>query len=78
MSKFFWELLECVVSVSFYKEVFMPERLSASTMHDLDDFLLTAGRKFVKKVYQHKLQEQVERNETNIESKQCNNCKGNL
>jgi len=56
----------------------MPERLSASTMHDLDDFLLTAGRKFVKKVYQHKLQEQVERNETNIESKQCNNCKGNL
>jgi len=45
------------------------------TVHDLDDFLLIAGRKFMKEVYQHKLQEQVERNETNIESKQCSNCK---
>ena len=79
--KVFWELLGCVI-VSFYKEVFMPERLSASevrdlhhvkmvsysknatptpktpptmptwgrTVHDLDDFLIIAGRTFMQEV----------------------------
>ena len=79
--KVFWELLGCVI-VFFYKEVFMPERLTASevrdllhakldsllpecntvaenaadnaehgrTVHDLDDFLIIAGRTFMQEV----------------------------
>ena len=45
------------------------------TVHDLDDLLFIAGRKFVKEVLQHKLQEQVERAEAADESKQCDHCK---
>ena len=45
------------------------------TIHDLDDFLFTEGRKFINEVLQQKLQERIEQVEATPESKQCSTCK---
>jgi hypothetical protein len=39
--------------------------------HDLDDFLLIAGKKFLQELYQEKLQERIQQAEQNAETKQC-------
>ena len=43
--------------------------------HDLDDFLLVAGKKFLQELYQEKLQERIQQAEQNAETKQCSDCK---
>jgi len=48
------------------------------TIHDLDDFLFIAGRKFINEVMQQKLQERIEQIEAATETKQCPNCKKKL
>jgi hypothetical protein len=48
------------------------------TVHDLDDFLIDAGREFLKEVYQQKLQERIKQIETTPETKQCPDCKKKL
>ena len=44
-------------------------------VHDLDDFLLIAGKKFLKELYQEKLQERIKQAEQQAETKQCSDCK---
>jgi len=45
------------------------------TIHDLDDFMLIAGKKFLQEVMQQKLHERIERAEQKPENKQCPQCK---
>jgi hypothetical protein len=45
------------------------------TFNDLDNFLLTAGKQFLRDVCQQKLQERVKPAEQKAENKQCPNCK---
>jgi len=45
------------------------------TIHDLDDFMLIAGKKFLQAVMQQKLQERIEQAEQKAEQKQCPQCK---
>jgi hypothetical protein len=44
-------------------------------IHDLDDLLFIKGREFIKKIYQQKLQEHIERTEAKTETQQCSQCK---
>ena len=48
------------------------------TLHDLDDFLLLAGKKFLGEVFQQKLQERIAKTETTPEAKQCPHCKKSI
>jgi hypothetical protein len=43
--------------------------------HDLDDFLLIAGKKFLRELYQEKLQERIKQAEQHSETKDCSDCK---
>jgi hypothetical protein len=43
--------------------------------HDFDEFLLIEGKKFLKEIYQEKLQERIEKTEQQAETKQCTDCK---
>ena len=45
------------------------------TLHDLDDFLLLAGKKFLGEVFQQKLQERITKTESTPEAQQCPRCK---
>ena len=45
------------------------------TIHDLDDFMLIAGKKILQEVMQQKLQERIEQAEQKTENKQCPQCK---
>ena len=45
------------------------------TLHDLDDFLLLDGKKFLGEVFQQKLQERTELAEQKAENQQCPHCK---
>jgi len=47
------------------------------TIHNLDDFMLVAGKKFLQEVMQQKLQERIEQAEQKAENKQCPQCKKN-
>jgi dihydrofolate reductase len=43
--------------------------------HDLDDFLLIAGKQFLNEIFEQKLQERIEKTEPTPEGKQCPHCK---
>ena len=45
------------------------------TVHDLDDFLIDAGRKLLQEVYEQKLQERINHTETDVAVQECPKCK---
>ena len=53
----------------------MDDAAYGQTIHDLDDFLLIAGKKFLQEVFQQKLQERVEQVQHQPETKRCPACK---
>jgi hypothetical protein len=53
----------------------MDEAAYGQTIHDLDDFMLIAGKKFLQEVMQQTLQERIEQAEQKPENKQCRQCK---
>jgi hypothetical protein len=53
----------------------MDDAAYGQTIHDLDDFLLIAGKKFLQEVFQKKLQQRIEQVQQQPETKRCPACK---
>jgi len=53
----------------------MDDAAFGQTIHDLDGFLLIAGKKFLQEVFQQKLQERIEQVQQQPETKRCPQCK---